>query len=575
MQDYDDYPQDSQNPFRRRGFSGLLNGCIFVLARAGQRLLLPIHGWMNWLGRLGGRIAFALENRLGRLGAWVAQGWWRVANWLRLDAVRRQVNTLQDTAVRSVDGLTTTVRERTTQASWVRRLSLFWMELTAGVSDRWIRFLAWAERSWLTRQLARPLRWTALLSYAIGDFLIGWVWTRQYRHLLFGIPAILLVMPLAYCAVRLPFYTAQAKARHYRSAVREALAVEDYETAELYFRKLAQLGDVHEQVVLRSALLAEEQGQIEDAYRQMLQIAPEHEPGVAQAHLWIAQRISAGDIEVDNPRASELVATHVNHALSRGESDPLLNIWLAQIYLQTGQRRKCLEVLEQTELEQMSWQTRVVAADMYAALGHLERAQAIAIGAYEFFERQRDEGASQSVDDYLRWAVAAQVKGNPNDALDVLESGLQTHSNAPRLLEAIGQIGLAYFDSYPGSTAASWDARYEILQRLVAILPDSEPVLQRLAEMTLLPALVDRAAKSLEAKQADGTLPPTVEKTLGDAAVVRNDLAAARRHYQSAIEQDPTAHGALNNLAYLLANDEPRDLAQALQLSVHATELAT
>ncbi len=505
----------------------------------------PFHLIGDLFGRVGARIAYAVENHLGHFVAWLSTQWWRLAALLRLDVVQRHVDSLQDTAIRSVDELTMSVREKTTQSSWVRSLSAGVAALFGRIQEWYVAFMAWAEQSWLTRILTLPLRWLAHVAYTVGDFLIGWLWTRQYRHLLFGIPAILLVMPLAYCAVRLPFYTTESKARIYRRAVSEALIAEDYETANLYFRKLAQLGDMHEQVVLRSALLAEDQGQLDEAYRQMKQIAPEGEPGLAQAHLWIAQRISAGQIEVDNPRAAQLVEIHVNHALSRGESDSLLSVWLAQIYLQTGRKDKCLAALAQLDLNDLPWQTRVVAADIYAALGSRERARMIATGACEYFQQQRDNGITLTVDDYLRWAIAAELMGQWTDALDVLQVGLDMHPNHPRLLDAMSRAGLAYYDYYRAQTPEAWDARYQILQRLLNVLPGSEPVLKRLAELTLLPSLAERANQMLQDQEAaTGSLPAQVEKTLGDTAVMKNDFDAARQHYQAALQQDPEAHAA-------------------------------
>jgi tetratricopeptide (TPR) repeat protein len=588
MRDHDDDSQQTPNPFRRRPVGRFLRRRRRLVARRLRRATRPLRAIGRVFGRGADSLARGLEDQFRRVGRGAGHQWRRLGRRVPVDSVRRQVSSLKDTAARSVDDLTFSVREHTTHSSWMRRLRARLAAIGTRIRYTWLDFLAWAERSWFTRVITAPLRWLTRASHTIGDFMVGWVWTRQYRHLLFGIPAILLVMPLAYCAVRLPFYTPQAKARHYRRAANEALAAADYNSAELYFRKLAQLGDVHEQVTWRAALLAEEQGELDEAYRQMRQIAPLNEPGMPEAHLWIAQRITFGDLESDNPQAQELIEQHVRHAMARQSAEPIMNVLLARVYFSTGRLEEAESLLDKTRLTDLPWRARVGAADLYAQLGQLERGRALASGAVAHFNDQQLAGAELTVDDYLSWAAAVELEGHTGEAVEVLFTALEAKESdagdeatttseadaaSQRLHEAIADLGMAHFDNYPVRSTKDWDARLQLLERLLPVLPDPEPALQRLVQLTMLPEVSERAEGALQIQQQAGPLPAAVEKTRGDVAIIKGDLDEAREHYQLAVDRDPNTHSALNNLAYLMANREPIDLQQAMTLADRAVEL--
>jgi predicted Zn-dependent protease len=569
---HDNYPT-TPNPYRRSARQRWMARALGTLAWVRFQIVRPFRLLAGTLGRMAGTAAIILETRLGRWARWWAVRWYRLGAVLRLDLLRRRVDTWQDSASRSVDELTMAVRQRTSQASWMRRLRERLQTVGGRVRDAWMRLLSRAEQSWFTRVLTAPLRWLTYGLLLLADFFVGWLWTRHYRRLLYGIPAILLVMPLAFCAVRLPFYSPQAKARHYRRAANEALATADYPTATLYFRKLAQLGDAHHQVLMQSALLAEQQGDLVEAYRQMQQLAPLDQAGLAEAHLWIAQEISIGAIEMGNPQASALIETHLRHAAAGGLEDPSLRIWLARIYWLTNRRQQCQEILDQMQLNELPWLARVGAADMLAQLGQLQRARALAISASEHYRQQSDQGTELTADEYSGWAAAAELAGNPGEAFDALLQAVAAYPQDTRLRRVAAQTGLSYFDRYRGDTPVAWQRRMRVLQQLRTLMADQEPVLRRAAELTLVPSVSAAATQILQDYQQTAPLPASVEKTLGDTAVVHGDSARARDHYRVALTLDPQLDGALNNLAYLLASEEPRDLEQALQLAQRAVQL--
>ena len=111
------------------------------------------------------------------------------------------------------------------------------------------------------RRLLGQIIWQCrqAVSLVLG-FFGRWFRTRHYWHLLGGLPAFLLALPLAYCMIRMPFYTADHKVKHYRRAAEEAMLEKDFTTADLYYRKLYQLGATSDAVDYQSAINSIESG---------------------------------------------------------------------------------------------------------------------------------------------------------------------------------------------------------------------------------------------------------------------------------------------------------------------------
>jgi Flp pilus assembly protein TadD len=65
---------------------------------------------------------------------------------------------------------------------------------------------------------------------------------------------------------------------------------------------------------------------------------------------------------------------------------------------------------------------------------------------------------------------------------------------------------------------------------------------------------------------SDGRAPAAANLILGMDAWQRRDFAVARVHWETALQLSPQLNLAANNLAWLLAHEEPRDLTRALAL---------
>ena len=135
---------------------------------------------------------------------------------------------------------------------------------------------------WLLQPIWRPIA-------AIGGFFYAWGATRNYKQMLWGLPALLLMMPFVLVLAKTVVFGNVNVASQYRMAVKEALEVKDYDRAQLYERKLAQLGVDTKLTDYRTAEAFARDGKLAEAYERMQRLAPIDEPGYLAAHFWILQ----------------------------------------------------------------------------------------------------------------------------------------------------------------------------------------------------------------------------------------------------------------------------------------------
>ncbi len=336
----------------------------------GRWIIWPFIRLGQLLAELGGRLLWGMEWIGFQLQRGIARCWAGTVGRLRLDSVVRQLHGLQTETSKALGGFSDSIRSQTTGARWFHRVLGFFgavIRRIQGAAAACVDQVAWwSNQSVVTRTLLLPVRWSAQSILLITDFLLSWVWTRSYGQLWMGIPALVLLLPLVYCAVRLPFYSDRAKAAHYRQAASEALQQEKYEEARLCYRKLQQLDGQNERTIYETAMMAAQQDDFEEAYRRLQPLVNEPSANLPDAHLWIARAISFGFVEQDNPQRSQLVEEHVNHVLSLYPDQPDANLLLAELRVRTGQRDESLKLLKRLRKSQLSPSQQVELARLYA-----------------------------------------------------------------------------------------------------------------------------------------------------------------------------------------------------------------
>ena len=151
---------------------------------------------------------------------------------------------------------------------------------------------------------------------------------------------------------------------------------------------------------------------------------------------------------------------------------------------------------------------------------------------------------------------------------------LQIKTDDPALASARrAQLYLAWYDSLSRSGGRTAQ-RHALLQQAMDAAPWNLPGLERLLELTQSPPdEVAWAAATLD--KLDWTKASVEAHILvGMDAWRAGRQAAARQHMEAAFRANPHDIRASNNLAWILAHDDPPELERALQLSSEALSQA-
>jgi tetratricopeptide (TPR) repeat protein len=416
--------------------------------------------------------------------------------------------------------------------------------------------------------VVRLVKWTSPLWYpfaAAGGFFHAWLLTRNYRQLIWGLPVILVLLPLIGIAGWTMLWGRGSIAAQYRQAANEARQAKDYERVRLFERKLAQLGVATEFARFQTAIALAQDGKHTEAYEAMKQLAPVESPGYVQAHFWIVDQLLKNTLSVSNDESHRLVKIHLDHLQALGMRGPQMD-WLRAAWL----------ALDNQPVEAAKVLAPIASGFAPAALMRLEinlqlknvaAARADARLVCTHMEDHLRRGASLSADEYRFWAVAEELLGNITKAHELVGKWveLEPENAAARAILAelswrLVQKALETVDPAPEHLAAlvleaaemtnnpsELRQQVERLYRLRSELPMIHEVIQRVAEN-------DRASgRTLEA--------------LGTMAARHGDLEQARDYLRRALSKNPKNAVAWNNYAWItvqLPDGDPQDSLRAV-----------
>ena len=413
------------------------------------------------------------------------------------------------------------------------------------------------------------LRWLYLILHAsrvvisvIAEFFVGWFTTRTYRVLLFAIPAIMLLIPVAFCAVRIPLHSARARASHYRLAAVDAWKEKDFEAARLFYRKIQQLGVLTEEAIYQSAETVAEEGDYETAYPQMLELAEQSEFNPAK--LWIARSLIEGNIDVDHDEALDQAAAFTAEVLAVEPDNARAQLIQASIYEAKGEYKQALAQLEIVAKRFPQIQIQVV--QVLRKMGQVDKANALAA---EMVERLEGDGTYERSTTKIRTlATLYASNGRFRKMEEVVSKGLEKYPNDRRLKRSVTQLYSRLFDQVPDH-----ELKLRMINLVAELSPDDPNITDRLATLAVSdPTRKDIFDKLKPRLEAADDISASIHAKLGVAAFKREDYAAARDHFETVVVAQPSSGSAANNLAWLLSKTEPVELDRALEMANRAVK---
>lgn len=132
-------------------------------------------------------------------------------------------------------------------------------------------------RRLLSSVVVRPI---VIVSRAVGS----WFKRRRFRRLLIGSPALIVAGVLLTAILWQANKPKASIVSRYRTAAYKALRQQDWESADLYLRKLLQIDATDREARYHYALVFQGRGDQESCARIMSELAPDDAVGYPQAH---------------------------------------------------------------------------------------------------------------------------------------------------------------------------------------------------------------------------------------------------------------------------------------------------
>ncbi len=417
---------------------------------------------------------------------------------------------------------------------------------------------------WLLQPIWRPIA-------AVGGFFYAWLATRHFRELLWGLPAIILLLPILGAATWGAWWGSAQATERYNVALRDAVEAKDYTRVELYERKLLQLGADTRRTDYQTAEALAKEGKLQEAYERMQRLAPEDHAGYAPAHAWIMQHLLSQQLKVPEEERLRLSGRHLEHLKLLGvrgdQIDFLRAIWLAQSQRLTEAstmfspliNKMPYAAMERLRIDVMLNDNAEARRDAFAVRTHMQDAK----------RRKLPIDAQQ----YQAWAAAEEMLGDAASLGTVVREWHTTAPDDPAARRNMALVDVQEFNEMIRQPNA--DPR-ELADRIVEMVQLADNTSQYQPQLAFLFAhrkQVPICAALIDELIRDPKTPLTVIDALGTAAALQGEIELSRTLLKRVLDKKPDQAVAWNNYAWALTQQPNPDLETALVAVNHALQI--
>lgn len=385
---------------------------------------------------------------------------------------------------------------------------------------------------------------------------------RKWSHLFVGIPA--LAFALGGVAFTLSATANQRNlGQKYWQQALAAIGRSDYQAAQIYLSRASDAGDVDSrEVQFALAVVYGELGYAGRAMEVFQQLAPVNRSGFGKAHRHLAILIGSQN---DPARGNETLAAwlwHLTHA-DQQESAPIQESW-GKYYLAVDDLRSAILAFGRAASQYP--QLYLTIANLQQRLGQVEmRVETLKRSRLRFSEKVTENPYDR--DSRVIYATTLLALGELTEAEQVLRTGLRLDPDGPfRTLLAATFVQLHDKLMDRGS-----DYHAEALQQLRNALEfDSNfgPAMSRLMGYAQVDdSAIPELEKMLNEVLASGRGTALAHLALSNLAWLKKDQDVAAFHLEQAIGLDANMPVIANNMAWLLAHDDPPELERALKIA--------
>jgi tetratricopeptide (TPR) repeat protein len=419
--------------------------------------------------------------------------------------------------------------------------------------------LHWWTIAWLL--LVSPFQWMLSAAVWVGKLLVAWWTSRRWRHFLWGLPSIVVILACAYWGMQATATTDTQLAQRYLQAGRFANKQGDWTRSMLFLERAIELGLRDREAMFELAVAADK---LKDESRKIAvlqRLAPETHAVYAPAHLWKATQILSA------PRVTKEVGAeaekHLKYVIQLDAENVNAHSILGDLYFQAGLWRSAIEHLRFSG--QKSFKYRLMLAKASAAAGNVPAARTYAEAVYSA-AREEVTAAPGDVTVRLELGEAALLLERYAEAVKILEEGISL-SDKPEFRQAIALVLVHWSDALLEQSVNNRPAAFQLLANALEQNANElvlfEKVLKLLRDQD---ETATTAEAFLKSNIVQGKAVGISHLILGTSYFEKGNVDLAGTHLEQAFRLLPTGLIVANNFAWYLVKSETPDADQALRI---------
>jgi len=387
------------------------------------------------------------------------------------------------------------------------------------------------------------------------------------REILFIVPALAMLGLLGFVGAR-AIGGRQAITDRYSDEAKQAMAAGDFPLAKTHFSRLMQDKELTQPQKLQWVVVLAETGEKERAEAVLDELAPEDGVGFAPAHRVKALKIAFSRKNKNAPLPLKRLEHHLRH--SRDDTPMIQQAWA--LYHRTNDSPdKAIEAL--TVAAQKDPTFYIAIAKYQGELNHPEDQKETLRKAELVYGRLLEEDPTNSK---FRWLLANSMSQQSrfDDAQEVLVKGMKINADDSMRFANAEFFTMRHDLEQAGQNRVG--KRITYLFRALGAQPHHLPIYERLIKLADEKDTGDgsyvRVRRELNRLIAGDDPNPMAHFALSNILWQHEEFEEATTHLELAYKIEPKFTIVLNNLAWVLAHQDPPDLDRALELASQAVE---
>ncbi|MEM7453545.1 MAG: hypothetical protein AAF456_04240 [Planctomycetota bacterium] len=383
---------------------------------------------------------------------------------------------------------------------------------------------------------------------------------ERRRDFLLGVPSVVALILIGIPALRAPIQ-AESINNKYRGLAQQAIADEEFEKSATYFARIVNATDNPGDNDLFAWAMSLLRTGDQRAIGILNRLAPDDTPGLERAHAIKAVNLADTLLQNNDPDRLKKLKFHLDHC--GGPTTPQLQLAWANYHLALEDPGKALGYINNAA--EANPQLYILAANVALRAGQPgARQRALETGRRELEARLNDD----PFDVQSRVTLALFLTSlEEHDAAEILiREGIRIN-DSEFIRNALADFLLAKYDRTSGE--ASFSERLDYLKSALSLNINNPGIYERLgrAQSEIAPEEIDDVKVVLNESIASGDNAPMAHFTLSNILWLEGDKSQAQWHIEQAYTLQPNFLFIGNNLAWMLATGEDKDLDRALEIA--------